>query len=149
MLCNVSVYWVDVCCPLYIMHSTLLGILWLYAKLIYVMNMINIIYWVVLLTILKLWLTFYQQIVTVFGDECEWSMEENGSYGAAGVLWDFRDVVWCFLLVLRMAVMKIDYVYGSKCESRRWHKDKHLIIIFTAPTARAGYDTRSIFLSRV
>ena len=41
MLHNVAMYWV-VCCLLYIMQSALLGMLQLYAKLMYAMNMINI-----------------------------------------------------------------------------------------------------------
>ena len=38
---------------------------------------------------MKLWQTLYQQIVRVFGDGCEGSIEENNTYGPAGISWDF------------------------------------------------------------
>ena len=50
----------------------------------YVRNMVNI-----LQTIMKVWLTLFQQVVRLFGDGNKGLMEENGTYGAAGVLWDF------------------------------------------------------------
>ena len=89
MLCNVTMYFIVVYCPLYIMQSTLLGVLQLYAKLMNIMNMINILYEEMLLTIMKLWQTLYQQVVRVFGDRCEDSMQENGTYCPASILWDF------------------------------------------------------------
>ena len=52
----------------------------------YVMNMINILYYEIL--IMKLRWTLHQQVVRVFGDGCEDSMEENSPYGPVGVLWD-------------------------------------------------------------
>ena len=38
---------------------------------------------------MKLWQTLYQQVVKVFGDGYKDSMEENGTYSASGVLWDY------------------------------------------------------------
>ena len=55
----------------------------------YVRNMVNILYQDVLLTIMKLWLTLYQQAVRVFGGRYKGSMEENGTYGVLGVLWGY------------------------------------------------------------
>ena len=38
MLCNVTMYWVIVCCPLYKIQSSFLGMLRLYTKLMHVMT---------------------------------------------------------------------------------------------------------------
>ena len=38
---------------------------------------------------MKLWRTLYQLVVGLFGDGYKGSMEENGTYSVAGVLWDF------------------------------------------------------------
>ena len=37
---------------------------------------------------MKLWWTLYQHVVSMFTDGCEDSMEENGTYGPVGILWD-------------------------------------------------------------
>ena len=64
---------------------------------------------------MKLYRILYQQVVRVFG---------NGCSGAAGVLWDFREGVWKFFAVKVVlvwwiwVVVVIDYMYGSKVESR-------------------------------
>ena len=41
---------------------------------------------------MKFWRTSYQQVVRVFGNGYKCSMEENGTYGMVGVLWDY---LWC------------------------------------------------------
>ena len=58
----------------------------------------------------------------------------NGIYSASGVLWSYswRSVGFFFffvidvVLVSRMVVVEIDYVYGSKCKSKCLFSHRHL-----------------------
>ena len=89
MLGNVTMYCVAACCPLYIMQSTLFGMLQLYAKLMYVMDRIDIPYYEVFLTIMKLWQNI---IFTCSEGVWRWMRGlkwENGIYGTVAILWDF------------------------------------------------------------
>ncbi len=45
---------------------------------------------------MKLWRTLYWQVVRVFADGYEDSMEENGTYSPVGILWDF---MWWSMVV--------------------------------------------------
>ena len=55
----------------------------------------------------------------MFADGCQDSMEENGTYGPACILWDFMCgsfIVVEVVLVWWMVVVEMDYVYGSKSD---------------------------------
>ena len=52
----------------------------------YISDMVNKLYKGVFLTIMKSWLTLFPRLLRVLGVEYKGLMEENGTYGASGVL---------------------------------------------------------------